>query len=108
MIIEKMLHHVTFDISRIYSDGTGLIHAHKNQVLKLEYKPFIRHAFLTSINLIGDTFSEIYFSSIAYIYGKGVQIKGQTETSSLATSGRLAILVMYKTQIENYCRLVNL
>ena len=80
---------VTFDISRLYSDGTGLFHIHKDQILKAEYKPYMRHAFLTGINFISDTMSEIYFSSIVYIYGNGVKLKDHTETSSLATHGRL-------------------
>lgn len=77
------------EIDNVYGDGTGLIHLHKNQVLKVEYKPSVRNAFITGVNFITDADSEVYFPSIVYVYGNGVFLEGQTESRSMAIFGRL-------------------
>ena len=77
------------EVDKVFGDGTGLIQMHKNQVLKAEYRPLIRNAFLTAVNFIIDYESEVYFPSIVYVYGKGVLMTGQTESRSLAMFGRL-------------------
>ncbi|KAL4230250.1 hypothetical protein ACF0H5_010636 [Mactra antiquata] len=76
-------------IDKTYGEGTGLIHLHKKQILKVEYKPAIRNAFLTGLNFIIDYDSEVYFPSIVYVYGRGVYLAGQTEPRSMAIFGRL-------------------
>lgn len=77
------------EVNRMYGDATGLIHLHKRQVLKAEYRPLVRNAFLTGVNFIIDFDSEVYFPSIVYVYGKGVFLDGQTEDRSVAIFGRL-------------------
>jgi hypothetical protein len=77
------------EVDKVFGDGTGLIQAHKNQVLKAEYRPLIRNAFLTAVNFIIDYESEVFFPSIVYVYGEGVLMTGQTESRSLAMFGRL-------------------
>lgn len=77
------------EIYKVYGDGTGLIHLHASQTLKIEYRPSIRNAFITGVNFIIDSDSEVYFPSIVYVYGKGVFLEGQTESRSVAIFGRL-------------------
>lgn len=77
------------EIYKVYGDGTGLIHLHGSQTLKVEYRPSVRNAFITGVNFIIDDDSEVYFPSIVYVYGKGVYLDGQTESRSVAIFGRL-------------------
>ena len=77
------------EIYKVYGDGTGLIHLHASQTLKVEYRPSVRNAFLTGVNFIIDVDSEVYFPSIVYVYGDGVYLTGQTESRSVAIFGQL-------------------
>lgn len=77
------------EIDSVYGDGSGLIHLHENQELKVEYKPSVRNAFITGVNFIIDENSNIYFPSIVYVYGTGVFLEGQTESRSMAIFGQL-------------------
>ena len=80
---------VILEIDKVYGDNTGLIHLHKKQKLKAEYKTTTRHAFTTGVNFIIDAEAEILFPSIVYIYGDGVFQSGQTESRSVAIFGTL-------------------
>ena len=80
---------VTMEIDQHFGDNTGLIHVHKNQKVKEEYKTSIRHAFTTGVNFIVDDGAEILFPSIMYTYGSGVFLSGQTESRSMAIFGTL-------------------
>ena len=80
---------VTIEIDQHFGDTTGLMHIHRNQKAKEEYKISIRHAFTTGVNFIVDDGAEVLFPSIMYTYGTGVYLSGQTESRSMAIFGTL-------------------
>ena len=80
---------ITIEIDQHFGDTTGLMHIHRNQKAKEEYKISIRHAFVTGVNFIIDVGGEVLFPSIMYTYGKGVFLSGQTESRSMAVFGTL-------------------
>ena len=65
---------IKMDIRQLVGDRSGLLHIHQNQHLTAEYKPGVRQAFLSGINLIIDYNGEILLPGISYAYGKGINM----------------------------------
>ena len=77
------------EVESFFGDRSGLVKLNDSQTLYAEYKPSIRYAFVAGVNFIIGNGAEIYFPSIVYVYGDGVFLSDQTESRSIAISGRI-------------------
>ena len=80
---------MTLDIRKVIGDGSGLLHAKRNQYFVLEYEEAVLQAFTTGVNIIIDDQAEIILPSTYYLHGTGVNLRGYTESRSLQLYGRL-------------------
>ena len=76
-------------VTKLFGDGSGLIHSHAQQTFILEYIEGGSGAFVAPVNFKTDEDSIIVLPSIVYVYGNGVQGRDATEVRALDLNGRL-------------------